>query len=74
VFVSLVVGVTSLSDLKALGRIGVKALVLYLATTAIAVTIALTLAGIVGPGHGFDAGTATTGSTAARRPRRSPRY
>jgi Na+/H+-dicarboxylate symporter len=56
VFASLVVGVTSLSDLNALGRIGVKALVLYLATTAIAVTIALTLAGIVGPGHGFDAG------------------
>ncbi|MFO7543705.1 MAG: dicarboxylate/amino acid:cation symporter [Thiobacillus sp.] len=56
VFVSLVVGVTALSDLKALGRIGVKALSLYLATTAIAITIALTLAGIVSPGHGFDAG------------------
>ncbi len=56
VFVSLVAGVTALSDLSALGRIGVKALVLYLATTAIAVTIALSLAGIVGPGEGFDAG------------------
>ncbi|NDP47363.1 MAG: dicarboxylate/amino acid:cation symporter [Sulfuriferula multivorans] len=57
VFVSLVVGVTALSDLKALGRIGIKALSLYLATTAIAVTIALTLAGMVGPGQGFDAGS-----------------
>jgi len=56
VFVSLVAGVTALSDLSVLGRIGVKALVLYLATTAIAVTIALSLAGIVGPGEGFDAG------------------
>ena len=56
VFVSLVAGVTALSDLKALGRIGAKALGLYLATTAIAVTIALTLAGLVGPGQGFDAG------------------
>jgi DAACS family dicarboxylate/amino acid:cation (Na+ or H+) symporter len=56
VFVSLVVGVTALSDLKTLGRIGAKALVLYLATTAIAVTIALALAGAIGPGHGFDAG------------------
>lgn len=56
VFVSLVVGVTALSDLKALGRIGAKTLGLYLATTAVAVTIALTLAGIVGPGRGFDAG------------------
>ena len=56
VFISLVVGVTALSDLKALGRIGAKALGLYLATTAIAVTIALTLAGLLGPGRGFDAG------------------
>lgn len=56
VFVSLVAGVTALSDLKVLGRIGAKALGLYLATTAIAVTIALALASLVGPGHGFDAG------------------
>lgn len=56
VFISLVAGVLALSDLKALGRIGAKALVLYLSTTAIAVTIALSLAGAVGPGHGFDAG------------------
>ena len=56
VFVSLVVGVTAMSDLKALGRIGIKALTLYLATTAVAVTIALSLAGMVGPGQGFDAG------------------
>ncbi len=59
VLVSLAVGVTALSDLKALGRIGVKALGLYLATTAIAVTIALSLAGVVGPGQGFDAGHTT---------------
>jgi Na+/H+-dicarboxylate symporter len=67
VFVSLVTGVTSLSDLNALGRIGIKALALYLTTTAIAVTIALTLAGIVGPGHGFNAGSTAanfTGKTA----------
>jgi Na+/H+-dicarboxylate symporter len=56
VLVSLVAGVTALSDLRVLGRIGAKALGLYLATTAIAITIALTLAGIVGPGQGFDAG------------------
>lgn len=56
VFVSLVAGVTALSDLSVLGRIGVKTLVLYLATTAVAVTIALSLAAVVGPGEGFDAG------------------
>ncbi len=68
VFVSLVVGVTALSDLKALGRIGAKALALYLATTAIAVTIALTLAGVVGPGHGFDAGETTASFTGKEAP------
>lgn len=57
VFVSLVVGVTALSDLRTLGRVGAKALVLYLGTTALAVTVALALAGVVGPGRGFDAGT-----------------
>jgi len=68
VFVSLVVGVTALSDLTALGRIGIKALSLYLATTAIAVTLALTLAGIVGPGHGFDAGATTASFTGKEAP------
>ena len=56
VFVSLVAGVISLSDIRSLGRIGGKALLLYLATTAIAVTIALTIAVLLNPGHGFDAG------------------
>ena len=68
VFVSLVVGVTALSDLKALGRIGIKALALYLTTTAIAVTIALSLAGVVGPGHGFDAGTTTASFSGKEAP------
>ncbi|MFP5380633.1 MAG: dicarboxylate/amino acid:cation symporter [Gammaproteobacteria bacterium] len=68
VFVSLVVGVTALSDLRALGRIGIKALVLYLATTAIAVTIALSLAHAVGPGLGFDAGEANASFSAKEAP------
>jgi Na+/H+-dicarboxylate symporter len=54
VFVSLVVGVTSLGNLSALGRMSIKALALYLFTTALAVTIALSLATLVGPGEGFD--------------------
>ena len=68
VFVSLVAGVTALSDLKALGRIGARALVLYLATTAIAVTIALMLAGAVGPGHGYETGQGNAGFS----PREAP--
>ena len=53
VFVSLVCGVTSLGDMGALGRIGCKALVLYLLTTALAITIALVLAVSVSPGGDF---------------------
>ena len=53
VFVSLVCGVTSLRDMGALGRIGCKALVLYLLTTALAITIALVLAVSVSPGGDF---------------------
>ncbi len=54
VFVSLVCGVTALGDVKALGRIGGKALVLYLFTTALAISIALTIAVTISPGAGFE--------------------
>ena len=59
VFVSLVGGVTSLGDLTALGRMSIKAIALYLFTTMIAITIALSLAVTVGPGAGFDVGSTT---------------
>lgn len=51
---SLVCGVASLGDMKKLGRIGVKVIVLYLVTTAIAITLALVLASIVQPGTGME--------------------
>jgi Na+/H+-dicarboxylate symporter len=54
VLVSLVCGVTSTAGVRALGRIGGKTLGLYVATTCIAVTIALTLASLVSPGAGFE--------------------
>ncbi len=57
VFVSLVVGVTSMGNLASLGRMSVKALALYLFTTAVAVTIALTLAVAVSPGEGVQTAT-----------------
>ncbi len=53
VLVSLVCGVTALGDLKALGRVGVKTLGLYLLTTAIAISISLSLANALDPGQGF---------------------
>jgi Na+/H+-dicarboxylate symporter len=52
VFVSLVCGSSSLSDPKTLGRVGGKAVGLYLLTTTIAVTLALSAAIIFKPGVG----------------------
>ncbi|MEI6895658.1 MAG: dicarboxylate/amino acid:cation symporter [Colwellia sp.] len=54
VFVSLVCGVCSLKDTSALGRIGGKALALYLATTAIAISFAIFVALIIAPGEGVE--------------------
>lgn len=53
VFVSLVGGVTALGDLRTLGRVGGKAVLFYLATTAVAISIALSLAVLTAPGEGF---------------------
>jgi len=54
VFVSLVCGVCSLQDTTKLGRIGGKAIGLYLITTAIAISFAIFIAIIVGPGEGVN--------------------
>lgn len=66
VLVSLVCGTASLKDIKTLGRIGTKTMVLYILTTALAIGIASAFAVIVQPGVGvnmqaptaFDAGKA----------------
>ena len=68
VFVSLVNGVTSLGDLTALGRMSIKAIALYLSTTMVAVSIALTLAVTVGPGAGFELGSTTAEFTGREAP------
>ncbi|WP_024609424.1 dicarboxylate/amino acid:cation symporter [Pseudoalteromonas sp. TB64] len=52
VFVSLVCGTCSLSDPKKLGRLGGKSIGLYLLTTAIAITVAISLALLFSPGEG----------------------
>jgi Na+/H+-dicarboxylate symporter len=54
VFVSLVCGTASVTDLSSLGRVAGKTLTLYLATTAIAIALAITAAGLIRPGAGFE--------------------
>ncbi|MEZ9058695.1 dicarboxylate/amino acid:cation symporter [Vibrio pelagius] len=54
VFVSLVCGTSSLKDLSTLGRMGGKTLGLYIGTTAVAITLALTIGNFFQPGAGAD--------------------
>ena len=53
VFVSLVCGTANLDDLSRMSRIGGKTIGLYLATTAIAIALALSAAVIIEPGSGM---------------------
>ncbi len=54
VFCSLVCGASAIGDTKALGKVGGKTIGFYLCTTALAVTVAITVATIIRPGLGLD--------------------
>jgi len=67
VFVSLICGTCSLKDTTKLGKIGGKAVGLYLITTAIAISFAMSLALLVSPGEGVNL-TAETSFTSREAP------
>ncbi|MCQ2417814.1 MAG: dicarboxylate/amino acid:cation symporter [Oscillospiraceae bacterium] len=54
VFSSLICGASSIGDTKSLGKVGGKTIIFYLVTTALAVTVAITVATIIRPGIGLD--------------------
>ncbi|TLX61866.1 dicarboxylate/amino acid:cation symporter [Stutzerimonas nosocomialis] len=54
VFVSLVAGITSMQDSAKLGRISIKTILIYLVTTAFAVTIGLLFGALFTPGEGMN--------------------
>jgi len=54
VFFSLICGVCGIGSLKTLGRVGGKSFALYMMTTAIAITLAITVAAFSGIGKGMD--------------------
>ncbi len=54
VFCSLVCGSAAIGDTKTLGKVGVKTLIFYLCTTALAVGVALSLANVIDPGIGLN--------------------
>lgn len=68
IFCSLVVGVTSMHDSRKMGRIGGKAIILYLGTTAVAITIGLFLAAVFEPGSGLNMVAKETGAVAKEAP------
>lgn len=64
VFCSLVCGSSAIGDTKSLGKVGGKTIAFYLATTALAVTVAITVATIIKPGIGLDMSSIETGDVA----------
>jgi Na+/H+-dicarboxylate symporter len=66
VLVSLICGTSSLSEPSKLGRLGAKSVGLYILTTCIAITAAISIAMIVGPGLGYEA--LSTSSTFTPKP------
>lgn len=59
---SLICGVCGIGDIGKLGRVGGKAFVLFLLTTALAISLAITLAVFFAPGQGFEMSSATMGA------------
>ena len=54
VFCVVVHGIAGAGDLKKVGRVGVKALIYFEGMTTVALIVGLTLALVVGPGHGMN--------------------
>ena len=61
VICSLICGTMSIGDTKTLGQVGIKTLVFYTATTALAITIALVLGMLVRPGMGLNISSVEAG-------------
>ena len=51
---SLICGVCGLGDVSKLGRVGLKSFLLFLLTTALAISMAIGVASLIGPGQGFE--------------------
>lgn len=62
VFSSLVCGTMAIGDTKKLGGVGVKTLAFYICTTALAISIALSVGNLINPGIGLDMSAITTTS------------
>ncbi len=57
IFTSLVSGIASLGNARAVGRIGIRTLIYYTITTTLAITVGLTLVNLIRPGTHLDLGS-----------------
>lgn len=62
---SLICGVCGLGDISKLGRVGLKSFLLFLLTTALAISLAMAVASLIGPGEGFEMAEDATSSFSA---------
>lgn len=54
VFTSIVCGASSIGDTKALGKVGIRTIVFYLVTTALAISVAIGVSVLIKPGLGLN--------------------
>ncbi len=65
VFCSIVCGAAAIGDTKTLGKVGLKTVMFYMATTVLAVTLALGVANVINPGKGANLAKMMTVAKAA---------
>lgn len=65
VFCSLICGSMAIGDTKKLGKVGIKTMVFYLFTTAVAISVALGIGKIFNPGVGLDMSKVQTAAAGA---------
>ncbi|MDQ6994090.1 MAG: dicarboxylate/amino acid:cation symporter, partial [Mariprofundaceae bacterium] len=62
---SLICGVCGIGDIQKLGRVGGKAFALFMLTTALAISLAIAVASLFGPGEGFELASAASNTFSA---------
>ncbi|MCI5857419.1 MAG: dicarboxylate/amino acid:cation symporter [Agathobacter sp.] len=65
VFTSIVCGASSVGDTKALGKVGIRTIVFYLVTTALAISVAIGVAVLIKPGLGLNMDSIEVGEVTA---------
>lgn len=65
VFTSIVCGASSIGDTKALGKVGIRTIVFYLVTTALAISVAIGVAVLIKPGLGLNMDSIEVGEVTA---------